>query len=132
MTLRMLEKWGVVTEQSGTLGYACEAWVLFPAEVERHETNAHLHTVPQASEERRRGTRLITPPVEMCECSAAPPTHEEPCWDASRKEMLRKWGERSANEKYSRKWRQILNPTPAAASLETVTMVTSAITGDFK
>lgn len=32
MTLRLLENWGVITEQSWTLLYACEAPVLFPAE----------------------------------------------------------------------------------------------------
>lgn len=35
--------------------------------------------------------------------------------------------ERDANDKYSRNWRRILNPTPAAASRWAVTMVTSII-----
>lgn len=55
------------------------------------------------------------------EAGVPPPFPRE---EACRDEILR---ERDANDKYSRNWRRILNPIPAASSRRAVTMVTSII-----
>lgn len=70
------------------------------------EARSFTHGASGVSKGRRRGTRLITPPAEKRDCSAA--SREEACWDVSKEEMLRKLGEWDANDKCSRNWRQIL------------------------
>lgn len=88
---------------------------------QRRETgdeSSFTHSATGVSEGRRRGTRLITPHTEKQECLPFP--REQACRD----EILR---ERDANDKYSRNWRRILNPTPAAASQRAVTMVANII-----